>query len=47
MSSGEDEVLPEIDWVEYFNDSKKKPYYYNLKTKKTQWDIPPGSEPLL
>lgn len=28
------------EWVEIFDKTKQKPYYYNLKTKKTQWKKP-------
>lgn len=27
-------------WVQYF-DSNNSPYYYNLDTNDTQWDVPP------
>ena len=28
------------NWTEYFTDDNHIPYYYNTKTKKTQWERP-------
>lgn len=40
-------MVDEVDscpynWVSYYDSSTGKPYYYNLISKKTQWDQPPG-----
>jgi hypothetical protein len=42
-----EEVVDEVDtcpynWVSYHDASSGKPYYYNLISKKTQWEKPPG-----
>ena len=33
--------IEDVIWVEYFDETKKKPYYYNKETKATTWTLPP------
>ena len=32
---------PESPWAQYRDESRNLPYYFNLKTQETLWDLPP------
>ena len=40
ITINEDDI-PDVIWVEYFDETKNKPYFYNKETKATTWTLPP------
>ena len=37
----DESTIPDTPWIEYYDEKKGKPYYYQKETKKTQWTAPP------
>ena len=40
ITINEDDI-PDVIWVEYFDKTKNLPYFYNKETKATTWALPP------